>query len=60
MRADVDGRLMTMRCRWAGHDFQLVNCYFPSGDPAGHWQYIESRLHPLLSAGSIPLMLAGD
>ena len=60
VRDDADGRLMTMRCRWAGHDFQLVNCYLPSGDPAGQRQYIESRLQPLLAAGSIPVMLAGD
>ena len=60
VRADGDGRLMTMRCHWAGHDFQLVNCYLPSGDPAGQRLYIESRLQPLLAASTVPVMLVGD
>ena len=60
VHADVDGRLLSMRCRWAGHDFQLVNCYLPSGDPAGQRQYIDSRLQPLLAGSAVPVMLAGD
>ena len=60
VRADVDCRFLSMLCCWAGHDFQLVNCYFLSGDAAGQRIFINSCLQTLLAASTVPAMLAGD
>jgi exonuclease III len=55
-----DGRLICMSCKWAGHSFQLVSAYLPSGDPAGQHQFVSHRLHKVLQAATTPVVLAGD
>jgi len=43
-----DGRLLYLRCRWAGHSLLLVNSYLPSSNPAAQRTFLKERLGPLL------------
>ena len=56
----VDGRLIHVRCQWAGHDFRLINCYLPSGDPTGQRDFLNSHLQPLLQIDDLPVVMSGD
>lgn len=56
-----DGRLLALRCKWAGHAFSLVNCYLPSGDAAGQRAFVSGRLAPFLQRnGCAACIMAGD
>jgi exonuclease III len=60
-KADPDGRLMSMRCKWGGHTLLLACAYLPSGDAPGQRSMVDERLRPLVSASSKDaIMLMGD
>ena len=56
----ADGRLLHMRCLWAGHSFLLINPYLPSGDPIGQELFIQQRLRPLLTRVGGDCIIGGD
>lgn len=55
-----DGRLLHFPCSWGGHEFRLIVVYLPSGESALQREFVDSRLHPLMSASDLPVMLLGD
>ena len=46
--ASATGRLQTLGVRWAGHDFTLVNTYWPSSGPADRAAFLDGPLGPAL------------
>ena len=57
---DDGGRLIHVRCKWAGHDFKLICTYLPSGDPRGQQDFITDVLQPILESSPVPVVMAGD
>lgn len=60
VHARVDGRLIHVRCQWAGHDFNLICAYLPSGDPRGQREFIHEVLQPIVENSPVPVIMAGD
>jgi exonuclease III len=53
------GRLMAVQLSWAGHDFPLINAYFPSQGPAQRTRFITHSLRPAMAGMPAPL-ICGD
>ena len=57
------GRMLGLRCSWAGHTFNLVSVYLPSSDPSGQSEFINTGIKELVHqahASHLRLVIAGD
>ena len=60
--ASASGRLQTVNIRWAGHDFPVVNSYWPCTSAAARATFLEEEVVPAMAAAGTASVawLVGD